>query len=413
VPDRSQAADAIGDLAAMDDVFDEQAQVSVTGRAGGVRDPYPQYAIERRKAAVSRNEMPGPDATVEVFDVWRYAEVDQVFRDNETFSSGAIRELMELVMGPYVLVGMDEPEHRRHRNLVSQAFRQKTLAEWEADFVDVVVARLIDRFADRGHADLVREFTFRFPVMVIAGILGVPPSDSTEFHQYATAIVNVAADPERGFAASAAMRDYLSTIVESRRADPRDDVISDLVQAELDGERLDDEEIYSFLRLLLPAGAETTYRATGNFLFGLLSDRRQWEALRDDRSLMPQAIEEAVRWESPLTLTSRAATRDVTLADVEIPAGGHVVAHIGSANRDETRWEHADQFDIFREQKPHISFAAGPHMCLGMHLARMEMRSAVNALMDRLPDLRLDPDAEDLHIFGEVFRSPPTLPVVF
>jgi cytochrome P450 len=308
---------------------------------------------------------------------------------------------------------MDEPEHRRHRNLVSQAFRQRALAEWETDFVDVVVNRLIDRFADRGRADLVREFTFRFPVMVIAGILGVPPADSAEFHQHATAIVNVAVDPERGFAASAAMREYLSSIVEQRRADPQDDVITDLVQAELDGERLDDEEIYSFLRLLLPAGAETTYRATGNFLFGLLADRDQWVALRDDRSLMAQAIEEAVRWEPPLTLTSRLATRDVELAGVAIPAGAHVTTHLGSANRDESRWERPDEFDIFREQKPHISFAAGPHMCLGMHLARMEMRSAVNALMDRLPDLQLDPAADDVHIHGEVFRSPPSLPVVF
>jgi cytochrome P450 len=412
VANRRRAADEIGDLTEIDDVFDEQVRVSVTG-AGDVRDPYPGFAERRREGAVGRSVMQAVDAPFDVFDVWSYAEVDQVFRDNETFSSGAIRELMELVMGPYVLVGMDEPEHKRHRSLVSQAFRQKALLEWETDFVDVVVERLIDRFEGRGHADLVRELTFRFPVMVIAGILGVPPGDSAEFHQYATAIVNVAADPEAGFAASDAMRTYLSAIVEQRRADPQDDVISDLVQAELDGERLGDEEIYSFLRLLLPAGAETTYRATGNFLFGLLKDRDQWEALRDDRSLMPQAIEEAVRWESPLTLTSRAATRDVELAGVEIPEGSHVVAHIGSANRDETRWERADDFDIFREPKPHISFAAGPHMCLGMHLARMEMRSAVNALLDRMPAMRLDPAAEDVHIHGEVFRSPPALPVRF
>ena len=358
--DRRRAADEIGDLSDIDAVFDEQVQVSVTDRPGDVRDPYPDFARERRKGAVGQSMVRTADQRFEVFDVWTYNEVDQVFRDNETFSSGAIRELMELVMGPYVLVGMDEPEHKRHRSLVSQAFRQKALLDWETDFVDVVVNRLIDRFEARGNADLVREFTFRFPVMVIAGILGVPAGDTAEFHQYATAIVNVAADPEAGFAASDAMRTYLSTIVEQRRADPQDDLISDLVQAELDGERLGDEEIYSFLRLLLPAGAETTYRATGNFLFGLLTDRRQWEALRDDRSLMPQAIEESVRWESPLTLTSRAATRDVELAGVEIPAGSHVVAHIGSANRDETRWDRADEYDLFREQKPHISFAAGP-----------------------------------------------------
>jgi cytochrome P450 len=241
----------------------------------------------------------------------------------------------------------------------------------------------------------------------------VPPRDHAQFHTYATAIVNVAINPEQGIAASHAMREYLSTIVEERRADPQEDVISVLVQAELDGERLDDEEIYSFLRLLLPAGAETTYRATGNFLFGLLADRDNWEALRADRSLMAQAIEESIRWEGPLLLTSREATRDTELGGVGIPAGSHVVAQIGSANHDESRWDDPETFDMFREQKPHIAFAAGPHMCLGMHLARMEMRVSVNALLERLPDLQLDPSALDIHIHGAPFRSPTSLPVVF
>jgi cytochrome P450 len=409
---RRRAAELLGDLSEIDDVFDEQAQFVFTG-AGDVRNPYPELAEHRRRGAVARQTMHGVDGPLEVYDVYRYDEVDQLLRDNETFSSGAIRELMAMVMGPYVLVGMDEPEHRRHRSLVAQAFRQKALAEWESDFVEVVVHRLIDRFEGRGHAELVREFTFRFPVMVIAGILGVPPRDHAQFHTYATAIVNVAINPEQGIAASHAMREYLSTIVEERRADPQEDVISVLVQAELDGERLDDEEIYSFLRLLLPAGAETTYRATGNFLFGLLADRDNWEALRADRSLMAQAIEESIRWEGPLLLTSREATRDTELGGVGIPAGSHVVAQIGSANHDESRWDDPETFDMFREQKPHIAFAAGPHMCLGMHLARMEMRVSVNALLERLPDLQLDPSALDIHIHGAPFRSPTSLPVVF
>jgi cytochrome P450 len=412
VTDRRRAAQLLGDLREIDDVFDEQAQFAFTG-AGDVRNPYPGLAEQRRRHAVARNTMRGVDGPFEVYDVYRYDEVDQLLRDNETYSSGAIRELMAMVMGPYVLVGMDEPEHRRHRSLVAQAFRQKALVEWEDDFVEVVVHRLIDRFEGRGHAELVREFTFRFPVMVIAGLLGVPPRDHAQFHSYATAIVNVAINPEQGIAASHAMREYLSTIVEERRADPQDDIISVLVEAELDGERLDDEEIYSFLRLLLPAGAETTYRATGNFLFALLHDGHSWEALRGDRSLMAQAIEESVRWETPLILTSRETTRDTELGGVEIPRGSHVVAQIGSANHDESRWDEPEVFDLFREPKPHIAFAAGPHMCLGMHLARMEMRVSVEALLDRLPDLRLDPNADDLHVHGAPFRSPMSLPVVF
>ena len=227
------------------------------------------------------------------------------------------------------------------------------------------------------------------------------------------AIINVAADPDNGLKASAAMLEYLTEHVEARRRAPGTDLISDLVTSEMDGEMLSDEEIYSFLRLLLPAGAETTYRASGNFLFGLLTHPDQLDALRADRSLMPHAVEEAIRWESPLLITSRRATRDVELAGVEIPEGTAVIANIGSANHDESRWDHPEDFDIRREPQPQIAFGVGPHMCLGMHLARLELKVAVNRLLDRLPNLRLDPDGDDPHIHGERFRSPTSLPVLF
>ena len=348
--------------------------------------------------------------------MYRFDDVVAVLRDNVTFSSASIREGMGVVMGPYVLVGMDEPEHKRLRSLVAQAFRQKTLAHWEDELVVGVVDEVIDTFIERGRAELVREFTFRYPVQVIAAILGLPRADHPQFHRWANAIINVSADPVVGIRSSQELREYLVGVLDDRRHTPRDDFVSELVGAELEGERLGDEEIFSFLRLLLPAGAETTYRATGNFLFGLLSNPDQLEALRADRSLMTQAVEEAIRWETPLLITSRVATVDTEVAGTPIPAGMQVTPHVGSANRDETRWEHADRFDIFREQKPLASFGMGPHMCLGMHLARMEMRAAVNQLFDRCSDLRFDPDAmerDDPHIHGETFRSPTTLPVVF
>jgi cytochrome P450 len=344
--------------------------------------------------------------------VHRYQDVVAVLRDNTTFSSSAIRELMAPVMGDYVLVGMDEPEHKRLRALVSVAFRQRSLAEWEP-FAESVVNGYLDQVVERGSAELVRELTFPYPIQVIAKILGVPPEDTAKFHEWAWWIINVAADPDRGLASSAAMKAYLAEVLEARRRDPGDDVISELVHAELDGEQLGDEEIFSFIRLLLPAGAETTYRATGNFLFGLLSHPDQLAALRDDRSLMTQAVEEAIRWESPLLITSRSSTVDTEVAGTFIPAGHQVVAHVGSANHDEDRWDRPEAFDIFREQKPHAAFGFGPHMCLGMHLARLEMRVAVNAVLDRLPDVALDPTAEDVHVHGERFRSPTSLPVVF
>ena len=339
-----------------------------------------------------------------------------MLRDNETFSSESIRAGMAAVMGPYPLVGMDEPDHRRLRSLVAQAFRQKTLAHLEDDLVVPVVDEMIDTFIDRGHAELVRELTYRYPVQVIAVILGLPRDDYEQFHHWASAIISVGARPMEGIAASRDLRGYLERVLEDRRARPRDDLVSELAASELDGERLGDEEIFSFLRLLLPAGAETTYRATGNLLFGLLDDPRQLDAVRADRSLLTAAVEEAIRWEPPLLITSRVALHDTEVAGTAIPAGAQVIPNIGSANRDERRWDHAEDFDLFREAKPVISFGVGPHMCLGTHLARMEMRAAVNRLLDRCPKLAFDPESrerDDPHIHGETFRSPTQLPVRF
>ncbi len=403
-------------LDAFDDSFDAMGQFTDTV-AGDVRDPYPELAVKRRTTPVEVVDVVGFDGTEsQVCNVFTYDLCAQVLRDNVTFSSSAIRDLMEIVMGPFVLVGMDEPEHKRHRSLVSAAFRHKALARWETDVVQPIMHDLIDGFVERGTAELVREYTYRFPVQIIAEILGVPHEDHEKFHDMAVWVVNVAANPERGIKASNDLREYLAVIVEEKRSRPGDDVISLLVQEELDGERLDDEEIYSFLRLLLPAGAETTYRATGSFLYGLLRNPAQLDALRADRSLMAQAVEEAIRWESPLLITSRLAMTDSTVGGVDVPAGTMVVPNIGSANHDETRWERGDDFDIHRPVVPHISFGVGPHMCLGMHLARMEMAAAVTALLDRCPGLRFDPDADgrdDPHIHGERFRSPTSLPVVW
>jgi cytochrome P450 len=391
--------------------FDPMAQFD--GVAGDNRDPYPDLAHKRRESPAEIAHFEGFMGALDTAVFYTYDLVSQVLRDNERFSSTGIRELMGTVMGPYVLVGMDEPEHGRHRQLVSHAFRQRALARWEAELVRGVIDELIDEFAHRGRAELVRELTFEFPVQVIAEILGIPRSDHDRFHGWAVDIINCAARPTEGLASSAALREYLVGIVDERRREPGEDVISDLVTAELDGEALSDEEIFSFLRLLLPAGAETTYRASGNLLFGLLSNPDQLEAVRADRDSLPAAVEEAIRWETPLLITTRVAATDVDIAGIHIPAGMQVIAHTGSANHDETRWENAEVFDIKREPKPHIAFGVGPHMCLGMHLARMEMRVTVDALLDHFDDLELDPGDDDPHIHGQQFRSPTSLPVRF
>ena len=384
--------------------------------AGDARDPYPELALARAAHPVQRLEMSNMphDQAHPVFFVYRYDDILDVLRDGERFSSGHIIELiMGEVMGRYILVGMDNPGHRRYRALVSTAFRRSAQARWEAELIEPVASELIDRFAGRGRAELVGEFTFPYPTKVTAGLLGLPGEDYQQFQRWSTAILNVHSRREQAIAASAQVQDYLAGILSERRRAPRQDLISDLAHAELDGERLTAEEIFSFVRLLLPAGVETTYRSTGNLLYCLLSRPGQLDAVRADRSLIPQAIEEALRFEAPLLNGTRLAVRDTVLSGVPIPAGSTLVLMLGAANRDQARWPDPDRFDIFRDPKVHISFGQGPHICLGMHLARAEMRVALNLLLDRLPDLRLDPDGDDPHIRGQVFRSPTSLPVLF
>jgi len=399
-----QLFDDLEDFGAFDDAV-----------AGNVRDPYSELGAMRREQPVQRLDVSllPHEPSKPLFLVYRYEDVAQVLRDNETFSSAIIIDNFGDALGKHVMLGMDEPEHRRHRSLVSTAFSQRALARWEHELVERIANELIDGFAGRGHADLVREFTFPYPTQIIAGLLGLPRADYPQFQRWSISLLSITVNRERAVAASNALREYFVPILEARRQDPRDDLISRLVHAEIDGERLSDEEISSFLRLLLPAGVETTYRSTGNLLFGLLSDTRQLDAVRSDRSLIPQAIEEAIRWEPPLLMIARVATRDTELGGVPIPAGSAIMPMLGSANREEGRCPDPDRFDVFRAPIPHISFGQGVHVCLGMHLARLEMRVALNLLLDRLPDLRLDPAGDDPHIRGHVFRSPTSLPVVF
>jgi cytochrome P450 len=405
VADRERPAGDDSDF----EVFDDAV-------AGDARDPYPELALARSAHPVQRldtSNMPHDDAHP-VFFVYRYEDVFEVLRDGETFSSAHIIELiMGDVMGKHIMLGMDNPEHRRYRALVSTAFSQKTLARWESELIEPTASELIDAFAGRGRAELVREFTFPYPTKVIASLLGLPREDYRQFQRWSIGILNILSQRDQAIAASAEVKEYLAGILAERRREPREDLISDLAQAELDGERLTDEEIFSFLRLLLPAGVETTYRSTGNLLFSLLSRPGQLDAVRADRSLVPRAIDEALRFETPLLNITRLATRDTVLSSVDIPAGSTILVMLAAANRDEARWPDPDGFDIFREPRLHISFGQGPHICIGMHLARVEMRLALNLLLDRLPGLRLDPDGDDPHIRGQVFRSPTSLPVLF
>lgn len=382
-----------------------------------LRDPYPFFARKRREAGVFAGTVMDYSKTPESllpkqeYSAMSFDAVNTVFRDGRVFSSKPYDKTIGLFMGPTILA-MEGKKHREHRNLVSAAFKSKALARWEPTIVRPICNALIDEFIETGTADLVRQFTFEFPTRVIARLLGLPDEDLPMFHTRAVQLISYHVNYERAFEASTALKDYFVEQIERRKSTPTEDIIGDLVTAEIDGEKLTDEAIYSFLRLLLPAGLETTYRSSGNLLYLLLTHPEQFAALQADRELLAPAIEEGLRYETPLTTVQRFTTEDTELEGVQIPARSVIGVCIGSANRDERRWDRAEEFDIFRKHTPHISFAAGEHTCLGLHLARLETRVAMECLLNRLTNLALLTD-DDPHIHGQPFRSPNALPVTF
>ena len=382
-----------------------------------LRDPYPMFARRRAEGGVFRGSVMDWSKTPEslmpekLYAAVSFDAVNRVFRDGKVFNSKIYDATIGLFIGPTILA-MEGKPHWEHRNLVSAAFKTRSLARWEPEIVRPVVNGLIDEFIDRGSADLVRDFTFEFPTRVISRLLGLPEDDLPWFRKRAVELISYTINHKRAFEASAALKDYFLAQIEKRRCAPTDDIIGDLVSAEIDGEHLTDEAIFSFLRLLLPAGLETTYRSSGNLLYLLLTHRDQFDAVDADHELIGQAIEEGLRYETPLTTVQRFTTEDTELEGVPIPAGAVIDVCIGSANRDEKRWERSEEFDIFRKRVPHLSFAAGEHTCMGLHLARMETRVAVETLLTRLSDIRLVTD-DDPHIHGQPFRSPTALPVTF
>ncbi|MET8649440.1 cytochrome P450 [Nocardia aurea] len=382
-----------------------------------LRDPYPFFTARRREGGVFHGTVMDYSKTPESlrpadsYAALSWTAVNKALRNSKVFSTALYDSTIGVFMGPTILA-MDGITHRAHRNLVSAAFKPQSLSVWEPDVVRPICESLIDEFIDEGRADLVKDFTFEFPTRVIAKLLGLPAEDLPFFRRAAVSIISYAGNVPRALEASKELKEYFLGHIEQRRSNPTDDIISDLVTAEIDGEKLSDRAIYSFLRLLLPAGLETTYRSSGNLLHLLLTHPEQFAAVEQNHDLLPQAIEEGLRYETPLTLVQRYVTEDTELEGVAIPQGAVLDLVLGAANRDENRWERPEEFDIHRTHIPHISFTAGAHTCLGLHLARMETRVAMETLLRRLTNITLLTDG-DPHIFGQPFRSPTSIPVTF
>jgi cytochrome P450 len=370
-----------------------------------IANPYPLYARARRESPV-----------VELwagtsYFVSRYDDVTAILRDHDRFSSRSNTERgIGIVIGR-TLIGMDGREHLKHRGLITPSLAPRSLRDRFPSIVESIADAVIDSFAHRGAADLVADFTYVYPLRVFTEILGLPAENVKTFHDWAVDLSRVAADPGRGFEAVKCMREALEPLVRQKRSRPGNDLISELAGAAVEGERLTDEEVTNFLCLLVLAGAETTYHLLGSALFAMLRDPALLESVRAQPGRIARVLEETLRWESPIQIVSRTATEDVEIAGTRIARGCDLVLGIGSANRDEAHFPDPDGFDADRRGPPHLAFGLGRHYCAGSRLAMLEATVAIEALLDRFPDLRLDPNVRMPRVTGVAFRGPEHLKV--
>ena len=312
------------------------------------------------------------------------------------------------------ILEMDGKEHTKHRNIIAPAFVPKALRSDLPELIGGMVHELIDRFAADGAADLVAQFTSTIPIRVIAYVIGIPMEDYRTFHHWGLDIIGFTDDPPRGYAAAQNLVEFLRPLLAQRRAEPSGDLISRLAHAEVDGERLTDEEIFSFLRLLLPAGAETTFRLIGNLLYALLDHPAA--LARGARRPQPRSTGRSRRRcaGSRRCSTRRARPPQPTVARRRRAArGAQILLALGSANRDEQRFADPARFDLHRRPEDHFAFGFGRHFCVGAHLARLEARIALNAAPRSAAEPPLRAGRRARGIVGLAFRSPTALPVAF
>ena len=377
------------------------------------RDPYHWYDQVREACPVLH------DPRSAMWMLFDYESVRRAMDDHETFSS---RVHPPTGAAPEWLVFLDPPRHSRLRAIVMRTFTPRAIANLEPRIRELS-RELLDEHAGRGEMELVADYAGPLPVMVIAEMIGIPLADRERFTRWSQAIVNLSYAIAGGAVAAqmiaehrpvrAEMLEYITGLAEARRTDPKDDLLTRLVHADVDGERLTIEELLGFFQLLLSAATETTTNLIDNAVLSFIENPGQLALLKADPSLLPGAIEEVVRFRSPGQAMFREATRDVQLHARTIPAGAFVLVMVGSANRDPKRFANANRFDITRDPNAHIAFGHGIHFCLGAALARLEARVALTDLFERLDSIALASDEpweprQALHVHG-----PSRLPIRF
>ncbi|MFG3695198.1 cytochrome P450 [Stutzerimonas stutzeri] len=368
----------------------------------------------------------GLDANRPTFTLFKYNDVMAVMRDASNFTSGFIAEGLGAFFDGLILTAMDGDAHKNIRNLLQPVFMPETVNRWKETKIDRVIREeYIKPLVPSKGGDLM-DFALYFPIRVIYSLIGFPEDRPDEIEQYAAWALAILAgpqvDPEKAAAArgaameaAKALYDVVKVVVAERRVSGAegDDLISRLIRAEYEGRSLDDHEIATFVRSLLPAASETTTRTFGTLMTLLLENPDVLERVRNDRSLVSKAIDEAVRLEPVATFKVRQAANDMEIRGVQIPKGAMVQCIVTSANRDEDAFEHGDVFDIDRRPKPSFGFGFGPHMCIGQFVAKTELNCALNAILDLMPNIRLDPSKPAPEIIGAQLRGPHYLHVLW
>ncbi|TGD71281.1 cytochrome P450 [Mangrovimicrobium sediminis] len=382
----------------------------LTPRMNALREAHPVHAGSLRELLelppaphhMYDNERPH-------FTLFNYALCNRALRENLLFSSEVYEESPGVRQLGKVILKMVGDEHLRYRKMVQPMFiRPKAINWWRKNWIESAVEALMLRLETLQSADLNLDLCARLPVSIVTQGMGLAGEDALTFRTHLQKSMMARSLPmEEVMQSAMQVQSMLMDVIAARRAQPQDDVVSALVACELEladgGKRpLEDDEIFAYCRLIILAGGGTTWRQLGITLYQLLSNYHFWEACREDRSLIEPAIEESARWMPTDPTFPRLVTEDIELEGVQIPAGARIDMCLGAANRDPDIWDNPDEYDIFRPRgkQPHLGFGMGPHRCLGMEVAKQEMVVAIDALLERFPNLALDPEAPQPQLLG-------------
>lgn len=347
------------------------------------------------------------------WSVFRYNDVQRVLSDHAAFSSQFMGRSAEPNPDHPLstsMINTDPPWHRKLRNLVSTAFTPRTVAKLTPRIQDIV-NDLLDQIAAQGEMDIIDDLAYPLPTTVIAELLGVPQEDREQFKFWSDELVGSSDTP--GVDPEYEMGQYFRELIAQRRADPRDDLISALITAQVDGESLTIAELLGFGELLIVAGHETTTHLIGNTFLCFDEYPGAIEQLQTDASLIPDAVEEILRYRSPIRRMFRRVVSDITIGDQELKAGQFVNALIASANRDEEQFPNASVFDIRRSPNRHLAFGYGIHFCLGAPLARLEAKIVLEIMLDRFTNMQVKPDVALEPVGGMILHGFKHIPITF